>query len=172
MEDPNRSHGHEGHRERAVFQKAEGFSNQSIPAQPILAASPPFPCFIFCVPLAFATPRARSLFSVALALALATACHRNLFHSKDSIQAKRERDRIGRRRRRKIKTWIGIGVRNLLPCANGRNEKSEPIVGENRHVDSEEGGEALTGGISGGKGNVCARRRRKAAAQIDRKIER
>ena len=65
-----------------------------------------------------------------------------------------------------------MGLETSFPCANGRNEESESIVGENRHVDSEEGGEALTGGISGGKGNVCARRRRKAAAQIDRKIER
>ena len=60
VEEPDQiSSPQEGH--ARLFSVSERLSSQSMRApQPILAASPPFPCFIFCVPLAFATRRTAS----------------------------------------------------------------------------------------------------------------
>ena len=91
----------------------------------------PIPCFIFCVPFAFATQPLQNR-PLPAPPSLATACHRNLFHSKDSIQAKRERDR---RWEEDEKTRIGVGNLHSL-----RASDRDPNFGGNRHhVDSDRG---------------------------------
>ena len=110
---------------------AKPFSNRSMPAQPIVAACiPSYSMFHILRPIRFRD--AASSESPSPRPSLATACHRNLFHSKDSIQAKRERDR---RWEEDEKTRIGVGNLHSL-----RASDRDPNFGGNRHhVDSDRG---------------------------------
>ena len=110
---------------------AQPFSNRSMTAQPIVAACiPSYSMFHILRPIRFRD--AASSESPSPRPSLATACHRNLFHSKDSIQAKRERDR---RWEEDEKTRIGVGNLHSL-----RASDRDPNFGGNRHhVDSDRG---------------------------------